>query len=174
MMTHSIDYLPYAIAFVIAIPFFILLRQFIHLYADLKERELQALGIKAGNDARFQSFERMTLFLDRIKPANLVHLFDKNLAPHEYVYLAEKTIQEEFDYNTSQQIFLSNVNWQNIVNAKDQMIKLLHSTYQGINSNATLEDFKAVFLMNYMNEGDFVNTVLEELKKELLILNFKA
>jgi len=132
------------------------------------------LGIKAGNDLRFQAFERMTLFLERIKPANLITRFDKNLAPHEFLFLTEKSIQEEFEYNASQQIYLSKVNWQNIVSSKEKIVKILHTTYEGLGNNADLEDFKTIFLMNYLNNGDFVSGNIEELKKELLILNYNT
>ncbi len=173
-MSQITDYLPYAFAIVIAIPFLVLLRQFVHAFVDLKERELNALGIKAGNEMRFQAFERMTIFLERIKPTYLINKFDKNLEKHEFLYLTEKSIQEEFDYNASQQIFISSVNWKNIYNTKEGILKILHSTYEGLGDNVSLEDYKSVLLLNYINEGDFVSETIEELKKELLILNFKA
>lgn len=173
-MANFSNYLPYAFAIIIAIPFLVLLRQFVYTYISMKKQEMKVLGIKAGNDLRFQAFERMTLFLERIKPANLITRFDKNLAPHEFLFLTEKNIQEEFEYNASLQIYLSNVNWQNIVSTKEKMIKLLHSTYEGLGNNANLEDFKTIFLMNYINDGDFVSGNIEELKKELLILNYNT
>ena len=172
IMENFSNYLPYAFAIIIAIPFLVLLRQFVYTYISLKKQEMKVLGIKAGNDLRFQAFERLTLFLERIKPANLITRFDKNLAPHEFVFLTEKSIQEEFDYNASMQIYISNVNWQNVTFAKEKMIKLLHSTYEGLGSKANLEDFKTIFMMNYVGEGDFVSNNIEELKKEILILNF--
>ncbi len=173
-MENLSDYLPYAVAIIIAIPFLVLFRQFVYTYISLKKQEMKALGIKAGNDLRFQAFERMTLFLERIKPSSLITRFDKNLAPHEFLFLTEKSIQEEFDYNTSLQIYLSRVNWQNIVSGKEKVIKLLHTTYEGLGSNANLEDFKTIFMMNYINEGDFISDNIEELKKEILILNYNS
>lgn len=173
-MENLSDYLPYAVAIVLAIPFLVLLRQFVHNFTNLKKQELRALGIKAGNDLRFQAFERLTLFLERTKPAQLAARFGKDLAPHEFLFLTEKSIREEFEYNISLQLYVSKVNWQNIVSAKDRVISLLHATYEGLGSNAGLEDFKTLFLMNYFNEGDFVSESIEELKKEFLILNFNA
>ncbi len=42
----------------------------------------------------------MTLFLDRLKPSNLIQKFDRELAVHEFIFLTEKTINEEFEYNS--------------------------------------------------------------------------
>ena len=91
--------IPYAFALLIALPFFILLRQFVHTYIRLKDKELKLISIKANGDVKMQAYERMTLFLERLKPSSLVEKFNKELAIHEYIYLLEKTISEEFDYN---------------------------------------------------------------------------
>jgi len=173
-MANISDYLPYAVAIIIAIPFLVLLRQFVHTFTTLKEKELKTLAIKEGNDLRFQAFERMTLFLERMKPVNLVARFDKTLAPHEFLYLTEKSIQEEFEYNAAQQVYISSINWKNILIAKDQILALLRSTHEGLGDQANLEDFKSLFLLNYVNEGDFITETIDELKKELLILNYKS
>ena len=173
-MANFSDYLPYAFAIIIAIPFLVLFRQFVYTYIAIKKQELKALGIKEGNDLRFQAFERMTLFLERINPQNLINRFDKDLAPHEFIFLTEKSILEEFEYNTSMQVYLSKINWENIVYTKDNILKILHSTYEGLGDNANLADYKTLFLMNYLNEGDFVKNNIEDLKKELLILNYNT
>lgn len=174
MFTDITEYIPYGFALLIAIPFLVLLRQFVHSFIELKNKELQVLGIKSAGEVRVQAFERMTLFLERIKPSNFISNFDKELQPHEFVFLTEKTIQEEFEYNASQQLYIGSINWKNIVSCKDRMIQLLHSTYESLGSTATLEDFKTVLVMNYMNSDDFVSKTLNELKKELLILNFNV
>ncbi len=166
------EYLPYAFALIIAIPFLVLLRQFVYAYITKKDKELKILGYTAANDNRIGAFERMTLFLERIKPSNLVTKFDKKLEPHEFVFLTEKSIQEEFDYNSSQQLYISKTNWQNLVTSKNRLISLLHTTYELTSSNSNLDDFKTIFLMNYMNEGDYIAENIEELRKELLIINF--
>jgi hypothetical protein len=109
--------------------------------------------------------------LERLKPSNLVTKFDRNLAPHEFIFLVEKTINEEFDYNASQQLYLTKNLWKNVVNCKNNTLHLLHKTYENLSDNSTLDDFKTVFLMNYMNEADFISQTIEDLRKENLIVN---
>ena len=87
--------LPYAFALIIALPIIFLLRQFVFTYINLKNKELKLLAVKANGDLKMQAYERMTLFLERIKPSNLVNKFDKDLAIHEFIYLLEKNISEE-------------------------------------------------------------------------------
>ncbi|MBM7420095.1 MULTISPECIES: hypothetical protein [Chryseobacterium] len=169
-MTDFSDYLPYAAALVIAIPFLVLLRQFVYSYINLKNQEIKLLSVKSNSENKTHSYERMTLFLERIKPANLILKFDKELAAHEFVFLTEKTINEEFEYNASQQLYLTKNSWQNIVDSKNAIIDLLHKTYESLNNNPNLNEYKTVFIMNYMNDNDYIGETIEDLRREILII----
>ncbi|MDF2832267.1 DUF7935 family protein [Chryseobacterium indoltheticum] len=169
-MTDFSDYLPYAAALVIAIPFLVLLRQFVYSYINLKNQEIKLLSVKSNSENKTHSYERMTLFLERIKPSNLILKFDKELAAHEFVFLTEKTINEEFDYNASQQLYLTKNSWQNIVDSKNAIIDLLHKTYESLNNNPNLNEYKTVFIMNYMNDNDYIGATIEDLRREILII----
>lgn len=169
-MTNFSGYLPYAFALIIAIPFLVLLRQFVFTYIKLKEQEIRLLSVKSNSENKTQSYERMTLFMERLKPSNLIQRFDKGLAVHEFIFLTEKAINEEFDYNASQQLYITKNSWKNIVESKNAVIELLHRTYEGINGNASLDEFKTIFLMNYMEGEDYISMTIEDLRKEILII----
>lgn len=164
-------YFPYVFAFVLAVPFLIFIRQFVHAYIKLKNQEIKLLTVKGNAEQRVQAYERLTLLLERLKPSNLVAKFDPDLAVHEFMFLTEKSVNEEFDYNASQQLYLPKNTWNHVVNSKNNIIHLLHSTYDNLSENATLQDFKTVFLMNYMNGEDYIAKTLEDLRKENLIVN---
>ena len=163
--------MPYAFALIIALPIIVLLRQFVYNYIRLKNKELKLLAVKSNGDVKLQAYERMTLFLDRIKPSNLVVKFDKNLEVHEFIFLLEKSISEEFEYNSSQQLYISKNSWENIVASKNNILQLMRKTYENLNANASLQDFKTVFLMNLVSGGDFISDTIEELRREALLLN---
>lgn len=169
-MADFSDYLPYAAALVIAIPFLVLLRQFVYTYIDLKNQEIKLLSIKSNSENKAHSYERMTLFLERIKPSNLILKFDKDLAAHEFVFLTEKTINEEFEYNASQQLYITKTSWQNIVDSKNAVIDLLHKTHESLKNNPDLNEYKTVFIMNYMNGNDYIAATIEDLRREILII----
>ncbi|WP_435525471.1 hypothetical protein [Chryseobacterium indoltheticum] len=61
-MTDFSDYLPHAAALVIAIPFLVLLRQFVYSYINLKNQEIKLLSVKSNSENKTHSYERMTLF----------------------------------------------------------------------------------------------------------------
>jgi hypothetical protein len=161
------DYLPYAVAVIIALPFLVFAKQFVNSFIRLKKQEINFLATQSNSEIKLQALERMTLFLERLKPANLVTKFDKNLQPHEFVFLTEKNINEEFDYNSSQQLYISRSSWQDIVTSKNNIIQLLRKTYEELNDNPELDDFKTVFLMGYLNSEDYIADTIENLRKEL-------
>lgn len=161
------DYLPYAVAVIIALPFLVFAKQFVNSFVRLKKQEINFLATKSNSEIKLQALERMTLFLERLRPSNLVMKFDKNLQPHEFVFLTEKNITEEFEYNASQQLYLSKSSWQDILTSKSNILQLLHKTYEDLNENSRLEDFKTVFLINYVNSEDYISDTIENLRKEL-------
>ena len=93
------QYLPYAAVFIIAMSFLVYFRQFVLNYIELKNKELKLLAVKASSENKLQAYERMTLFLERIKTANLINKFDRNLEVYEFLFLTEKAVSEEFEYN---------------------------------------------------------------------------
>lgn len=161
------DYLPYAVAVIIALPFLVFAKQFVNSFIRLKKQEINFLATQSNSEIKLHALERMTLFLERLKPANLVTKFDKNLQPHEFVFLTEKNINEEFDYNSSQQLYISRSSWQDIVTSKNNIFQLLRKTYEELNDNPGLDDFKTVFLMGYLNSEDYIADTIENLRKEL-------
>lgn len=163
-------FFPYLFALLLVIPFAVLLRQFVHEYIKLKNQELKMLSVKGNAENKSQAYERMALFLERLKPSNLVNKFDKTLAKHEFLFLTEKSINEEFDYNASQQLYITKNTWQNIVESKNEILKILRESYENVSDNASLEEFKTVFLMEYMNREEFVTKTIDDLKREVLLV----
>lgn len=161
------EYFPYAAAVIIALPFLVFARQFVHGFMKLKKQEINFLATRTNSEIKLQALERMTLFLERLKPSNLVMKFDKNLQPHEFIFLTEKNITEEFEYNASQQLYISKSSWQDIITSKNNILQSLRKTYEEMNENSKLDDFKTVFLMSYLNSEDYISDTIENLRKEL-------
>jgi len=161
------EYFPYAVAVIIALPFLVFAKQFVNSFIRLKKQEINFLATKTNSEIKLQALERMTLFLERLKPSNLVMKFDKNLQPHEFIFLTEKNITEEFEYNASQQLYISKSSWEDIITSKNNILQSLRKTYEEMNENSKLEDFKTVFLMSYLNSEDYISDTIENLRKEL-------
>lgn len=161
------EYFPYAAAVIIALPFLVFAKKFVYGFLKLKKQEINFLATKTNSEIKLQALERMTLFLERLKPSNLITKFDKDLKPHEFIYLTEKNIIEEFEYNASQQLYISSASWQDIITSKNNILQSLRKTYEEMNENSKLEDFKTVFLMGYLETEDYIADTIENLRKDL-------
>ena len=78
---------------------------------------------------RVQAFERMTLFLERITPDNLL----LRVAPSAFSALELQQnllqeIREEFNHNIAQQLYISNNTWDQIVGAKNEIVTIINQS----------------------------------------------
>lgn len=155
----NLPYFPYAFALLLAIPFLIYLRQFVFNYIKLKNKEIKLITVKGNSEQRVHASERLVLFVERLQPSNLITKFNSKLAPREYIFLIEKSINEVFDYNASQQLYHTKNLWRNVVSSKNNVLSLLHSTYENLGEGATLDEFKTVFFDELYESDRFCITL---------------
>jgi hypothetical protein len=78
---------------------------------------------------RLQAFERMTLFLERINPGKLLIRISPNSEDkNDYENLLISNIEQEFEHNLTQQIYMSDECWTIIVTAKNATIQMIRRT----------------------------------------------
>lgn len=88
-----------------------------------KENQKQAFPV------RVQAYERMALFLERIAPGNLlVRVKPLNESKKEYASLLIGNIEQEFEHNLAQQIYLSSECWNVIKASKNATINNIRKT----------------------------------------------
>jgi hypothetical protein len=78
---------------------------------------------------RLQAYERMTLFLERITPNNLlIRLGDKGIQVLDFQQVLLKEIREEYSHNLSQQIYMSHEVWEQIKTAMNEVVTLINTS----------------------------------------------
>lgn len=91
----------------------------------LVQKENQKLSLPI----RLQAYERLTLFLERINPAKLIvriaPLSDNKV---EYQNLLIQHIEQEFEHNLAQQIYISDNTWTIILTAKNTTIQIIRKS----------------------------------------------
>ena len=93
-------------------------------------------------DLKLQAYERLTIFLSRIDPwrlLSLVQISEKNIKVIEDSLL--KIIISEFEYNLSQQVYVSDNLWELIETSKNKTIQLILSVKINLKKNANGQDF---------------------------------
>ena len=84
-----------------------------------------------------QAYERAILFLERIDPSNMIIRAHKNgmTAAMLHVELL-KIIREEYTHNMSQQIYISQNSWKELIKGKEETIQMINTSINQINENA--------------------------------------
>ena len=98
---------------------YLLVRAQIQKEVELKRLDVRGKGIETILPNRLQAYERMTLFLERISPPNLlVRLNNPQMPTRDFHQLLLQEIRNEFNHNVTQQVYISNDVWELIKNAK--------------------------------------------------------
>lgn len=88
----------------------------------LLHKDLQVTALPS----RLQAYERMTLFLERIAPSKLiVRVSPTSSDKNDYESLLIANIEQEFEHNLSQQIYITDECWNIIMAAKNATIQLI-------------------------------------------------
>ncbi len=86
-------------------------------------------GRKSALPLRLQAYERMTLFLERIDPAKLlVRVAPMSDDKDDYTNFLTAQIEQEFEHNFAQQIYVSDECWTVISTAKNATIQMIRET----------------------------------------------
>src|SRR5690606_6021575 len=102
---------------------YLLVRSFIQKEIEMKKLEIRGKSIETVLPSRLQAYERMTLFLERISPQNLlIRLSGPGMTAREFHQLLLSEIRTEYNHNASQQVYMSQEVWDLIINAKEDLI----------------------------------------------------
>ena len=92
---------------------------------------------------RLQAYERMTLFMERINPSQLlVRITPISDDKNEYAIYVIAQVEQEFEHNLAQQIYISDECWSIITTAKNatiQMIRLASKSEKVADANQLRE-----------------------------------
>jgi hypothetical protein len=118
---------------------------------------------------RLQAYERLTLFLERISPQNLL----KRVSPisqevEDYKSLLIQTVEQEYEHNLSQQIYVSDPCWRIVSAAKNNTIQTIVS-FKNKDVN-TANDIRPLLLDILLNNEVTTEMALNFLNEEVSIL----
>jgi len=116
---------------------------------------------------RLQAYERMVLFLERISPSKLlVRTSPTSSNKEDYEALLIANIEQEFEHNLSQQIYMSDECWSIINAAKNTTIQLIRKASMLEKTN-TADKLREVVLTEMMEKRAPSNAALSFIKKEV-------
>ena len=148
---------------------YLLVRSFIHKDIEIRSMEIRGKSIETVLPNRLQAYERMTLFLERISPQNLlIRLSGPGMTANQFHQLLLSEIRSEYNHNVSQQIYMSQDVWNYIINAKEDLIVSINDAASEVNMESSSIDLsKKIFEKAVNKPVDPIAHALLELKKEI-------
>ena len=126
-----------------------------------KEAQKDALPL------RLQAYERMSLYLERIKPTNLlIRIIPLTNDKNEYENLVISQIEQEFEHNLTQQIYMSDKCWTIIVTAKNATIQMIRKANMSDRVD-NADKLREVLLSDLMEKQSPSNAALAFIKNEV-------
>jgi hypothetical protein len=163
--------LPSIIVFATA---YFLIKKFVEQEYQKKLLEIRREAQKETIPIRLQAYERITLFLERISPNNLVmRVYEKNKNSSIQKLQEEllKSIRSEFDHNLSQQIYVSTASWILVKTAKESIIKLVNSASIRVHDGSPAIELSRVILQMAAEVKELPTEVaIKQLKEDLKLL----
>lgn len=113
---------------------YLLIQRFLQREEEMRYLELRKMNQQIATPARLQAYERLALFLERIHPKSLIIRMhpQENISAMEYKNVLQQSVQQEFDHNISQQIYVSRELWETIEAAKNQVVLELAELSKGM------------------------------------------
>jgi hypothetical protein len=157
---------------VLIIAIFALLVSLLTFYLFNMERRRPKAEITTSPSIRplqLQAYERLVMLAERIAIPNLVSRVNTaGLSAKEMQLLLLESIKQEFEYNASQQIYVSPVAWDAVRNLKEQNMLIINQVAANLPSGASGLDLNKK-LMEFMmtdKKGTIHQIVLEALNFE--------
>ena len=134
--------------------------------------ELKRASQKEMSPIRLRAYERLALMLERTQPEHM--LMDIDVSQFTVPQLQQRllqTIRLEFDHNMSQKIYVSEQVWEQIMNARGQMLAFVTAMAIQLPPESTALDYAQRMLTAYNTNGETANeTALHALKAEAATL----
>lgn len=136
-------------AFLILIGMFLMMKRSLNsqeaLIKSFVEKEIQLKAIDDRSERRknamplkLQAYERFVLFLERIDPSSiLVRVHTSGMSAAQLQNDLIVTIRAEFEHNLSQQIYVSDYSWEEVKSAKEEMIRIINSSFNRVGNNSS-------------------------------------
>lgn len=121
------------------------------------------------NTLRLQACERLILFLERIAPNNLIlRVNTPDMTASQLQAALIRTIREEFEYNLSQQLYLSANTWELIRSAKEEAIRQINLAATDLKTGGSALDLAgAILQISLAQERSSVTGAIEAIKREI-------
>ncbi|WP_394992026.1 hypothetical protein [Emticicia sp.] len=148
---------------------YLTIQTFLQKQFEQKQLELKQKNNELITPLRLQAYERMTLFLERITPNNLLlRVSPSGIEASDYQRVILHEIREEFGHNLSQQIYISHEVWEKIRQSMNEVVVLINTSASELSLDTSALNLSKKILEKVITESKQPTTeALKFLKEEV-------
>lgn len=148
---------------------YFLVKKYVDRDYKLRLLELRMKNTETILPIRLQAYERMTLFLERITPSNLlIRVSGSGQTATDYHRMLINDIRNEYNHNLSQQIYMTEHSWQRIQGAKEDVVTLINRSFHEMPDKSRGTDLaKRILETIIAQENDPTEQAIRIMKREI-------
>ncbi len=164
-MNTFLEILKYTLpALIVLISNVIIINKFLINKIKQKQIALFREGMELTLPLKMQAYERLTLFLERIHPREIIpRVYHKGMTSKELQIALVSTIKSEFEHNLSQQVYVSPQVWRTLCMVKEQELVMINSLGAQVDPNASANELHKRIL------GFIVEGTSEEVPRDIAL-----
>ena len=140
-------------ALVVFITVYFLMKHYLDQQYKLSSLKMRKEQFDNTLPIRLKAYERLALLCERISPDNLGYrLTHRNSNAQELARAMLVAIQQEWEHNLSQQIYVSDKLWEIITLAKGHLLETINQSAETLPSSATSGELMADILSSLQKE----------------------
>lgn len=123
-------------------------------------------------EIRLRAYERLILFLERMEPVSMINRLELHNQSIDFIISSLiKNIVVEYEYNMSQQIYVSDNLWKSIELIKNKIINNISNTSKLLSNDSSVDDLVRALLEDSKKHILIINQIKKTLKEEVKLIS---
>ena len=94
------------------------------------DSELKSVSYKLIVPLKIQAYERLVLYIERIQfPVLVKRVFYPGISRNDFQFSILQNVQDEFEHNLAQRLYVTESTWQLIVMAKEEVLQNVNAVF---------------------------------------------
>lgn len=151
---------------------YFILKQYLDNQRILKQIELKRDQQGTTTPLRLQAYERLSLFCERINlPSLMLRIRQDGMSAGQFKALLLLNIQQEYEYNITQQVYVSDQLWEIIKIARDDSVNTISLASEMVTNQSDNSELAQAIISILEKRGvTAIDKALQAIKKEAAIL----
>jgi hypothetical protein len=158
-------------ALIVFLTVYYLMKGFFENQRALKHLEIRQSSQKQTIPLKLQAYERLALFCERIAIPNLLlRMREEGMSSKDLRISMLLAIQQEFEYNLTQQVYVSEQLWEIIKLARDETVNIINEVCNELPKEADGRQLAGTLLNLLNNKSTGLDKAQMAIKKEASLM----